>query len=111
MSGAWAPPWGSALQVTPPYSLRRGLEDLEGLGVLGDQAVQGCHLCQGGQGVPGGWGEEEGEPQWDRVGGPGRAGRRLVGVKPTLSPLGPVSPLGPCQGEMRRVVRKGGLEK
>lgn len=111
MSGAWAPPRGSAPPVTPPYSLRRGLEDLEGLGVLGDQAVQGCHLCQGGQGVPGEGAEDEGEPQWDRVGGPGGAGRHLAGVKPTLSPLGPVSPLGPCWGETRRVVRKGGLQK
>lgn len=43
--------WGVRMG-TPPYSLRRGLEVLEGLGVPGGQAVQGCHLCRGGRGVP-----------------------------------------------------------
>lgn len=70
------PPWGSAPPGGPPYSLRRGLEDLEGLGVPGGQAVQGCHLCQGGRGVPGGR-EEKGEPQQD--GGPGRGGGGVCG--------------------------------
>lgn len=93
---------------TPPYSLRRGLEVLEGLGVPGGQAVQGCHLCRGGRGVPIRGGGRGGEQQWGTRCG-GAQGGVVPGVR-TLSPLGPVSPLGPCGGEGKGggYGRKGG---
>lgn len=105
--GVRVPPWGSALPGTPPYSLRQGLGVLEGLGVPGGQAVQGCHLCQGGRAVPA-RGNRRVSPSGTGV--PVEQGAS-VGAIPTLSPLGPVSPLGPCRGETRWVVRKGVQQK